>query len=122
MLGWASMSILAVAILFLSCSKDTAPADKDFFIGTYKGNISYHGDGKSITDEDGKLTVVKVGASYSFKFGSGIPDINNVKFKKEDDDIYVSIGTGVTGITITAHTLKILLTNAEGYWYADCSR
>src|SRR5690606_6639914 len=104
------------------CSKDDDPADNDFFIGTYNGTISYQGDGQTINDEDGKLTVVKVGSSYSFKFGSGIPDINNVKFEKKDDNTYVSIGSGVTGITITASSLKMLVSNDDGIWTADCTR
>ncbi|GAB3352357.1 hypothetical protein GCM10027566_11550 [Arachidicoccus ginsenosidivorans] len=121
-LGLMCMALLAISVFTISCSKDDDPADNDFFIGTYNGDISYQGDGQTITDDDGKLTVVKVGSSYSFKFGSGIPDINNVKFEKKDDNTYVSIGSGVTGITITASTLKMLVSNDDGTWTADCSR
>lgn len=121
-LGLMCMALLAISVFTISCSKDDDPADNDFFIGTYNGDISYQGDGQTITDDDGKLTVVKVGSSYSFKFGSGVPDINNVKFEKKDDNTYVSIGSGVTGITITASTLKMLVSNDDGTWTADCSR
>jgi hypothetical protein len=121
-LGLMCMALLAISVFTISCSKDDDPADNDFFIGTFNGDISYQGDGQTITDDDGKLTVVKVGSSYSFKFGSGIPDINNVKFEKKDDNTYVSIGSGVTGITITASTLKMLVSNDDGTWTADCSR
>ncbi|UAY55651.1 hypothetical protein [Arachidicoccus terrestris] len=121
-LGVLCMALLAISVFTISCSKDDDPADNDFFIGTYNGTISYQGDGQTINDEDGKLTVVKVGSSYSFKFGSGIPDINNVKFEKKDANTYVSIGTGVTGITITASTLKMLVSNDDGTWTADCTR
>lgn len=121
-LGVLCMALLAISVFTVSCSKDDDPADNDFFIGTYNGDISYQGDGQTINDEDGKLTVVKVGSSYSFKFGSGIPDINNVKFEKKDDNTYVSIGSGVTGITITASSLKMLVSNDDGIWTADCTR
>ncbi|SEA48907.1 hypothetical protein SAMN05192529_12249 [Arachidicoccus rhizosphaerae] len=121
-LGLLCMVFIAFSVVSFSCSKDTAPADKDFFVGTYTGTITYSSDGKNISDEDGKLTVVKVGSSYSFKFGSGIPDINNVKFEKSDDDTYVSVGSGVTGITISAHSLKMLVSNDDGTWTADCTR
>jgi len=119
----ASMfALLAISLFATSCSKDDDPANNDLFVGTYKGSISYNDGDKSITDEDGKLTVVKVGSSYSFKFGSGIPDINNVKFAEQDDGSYVSVGEGVTGITIDAHSLKMLVANSDGTWTADCTR
>lgn len=122
LLGLLCMALLTVSICLTSCSKDDDPANNDFFIGTYNGTISYQGDGQTINDEDGKLTVVKVGSSYSFKFGSGIPDINNVKFEKKDANTYVSIGTGVTGITINASSLKMLVSNGDEIWTADCTR
>ena len=116
------LCLVTLCLTTFSCSKDTAPSEHDFFVGTYKGDISFTGDGKTITDEDGKMTVVKVGSSYSFKIGSGIPDINNVKFEKSGDDTYISIGTGVTGITISAHSLKMLVSNEDGTWTATCTR
>lgn len=120
--GALFMALLAISMISVSCSKDDDPSNNDFFIGTYNGQISFQGGGQTINDEDGKLTVVKVGNSYSFKFGSGIPDINNVKFEKKDDNTYVSVGTGVVGITIAAHTLKMLVSNSDGTWTADCTR
>lgn len=121
-LGTLMVALLAISLFTVSCSKDDDPADNDFFIGTYNGTIGYSSGDKNITDEDGKLTVVKAGNSYNFKFGSGIPDINNVKFKDNGDNTYVSIGDGVTGITIDASTLKMLVSNDEGTWTANCTR
>jgi len=117
--------ILAFTMFAVSCSKDESPADSDFFVGTYNGNISFI-DGDDITDittdTDGRITVVKVGNSYTFNFGSGIPDITNVKFEKSGDNTYVSVGDGLTGITITANSLNALVINDRGTWTADCTR
>jgi len=116
-------ALVMVSLLFMvACDKDTDPADTDLFSGTYEGTISFSGDGETIIDEDGKVTVTKVGNSYSFFFGSGIPDITNVRFEEGDDNVYVSIGDGLTGIRITASSLNIGVTNDEGTWTADCSR
>lgn len=89
---------------------------------TYEGTISFNGDGETIIDDDGKVTVTKVGSSYSFIFGSGIPDITGVRFEEGDDNVYVSVGDGLTGIRITASSLDIGVTNDRGTWTADCSR
>lgn len=115
-------AFMLVSVLVSSCSKNTDPANTDFFVGTYSGTISYNDGSKTINDQTGKVTVVKVGNSYSFKFGSGIPDINNVTFEKSGDNTYISVGSGVTGITIDAHTLKIGVSNSNGNWTANCTR
>ncbi|HLU84487.1 MAG TPA: hypothetical protein VKZ45_03365 [Vicingaceae bacterium] len=118
---WSAL-IVAVMMVMVSCSKDKSPAESDFFVGTYKGSISYT-DGEDLTsDTDGRVTVVKVGNSYTFDFGSGIPNIKGVKFEKGDDNTYVSVGEGLTGISVTAHSLNVLVSNENGTWTADCSR
>ena len=110
-------------ILFTSCSKKDDPADNDFFIGTYNGEISYKKTGNEIIiDEDGKVTVSKFGDTYKFIFGSKIPDISGVKFEKSGDNTYVSVGSGLTGITITASKLKMLVIKGDETWTADCTR
>jgi len=117
---WAlliSMFVFAVA-----CSKDDDPADNDFFVGTYNGTITFNNGTQTISDEDGRVTVVKVNDTYSFDFGSGIPNITGVKFQKQGDNTYVSVGDGLTGITVTASTLKMLVSNSTGTWTADCTR
>ncbi|SFC82281.1 hypothetical protein SAMN05421747_13121 [Parapedobacter composti] len=100
----------------------TPAAETDFFVGTYEGTITFSDDERTITDEDGRVTVTKVGDSYSFIFGSGIPDITGVKFQSDGDNTYVSIGEGVTGIRVTASSLNMLVTNDRGTWTADCTR
>jgi len=114
--------LIATLIFTIGCSKDDDPADNDFFVGTYNGNITFNNGSETITDSDGRVTVVKVGDSYSFDFGSNIPNITGVKFQKKDDNTYVSIGDGITGITVTASTLKMLVSNNKGTWTADCTR
>ena len=109
-------------VLFTSCSKDDDPANNDIFVGTYSGEISYKSGDKTIMAEDGKVTVSKVGDTYKFIFGSGIPDISGVTFEKKGDNIYISIGSGVTGITIDAHNLDMLVIKDGQTWTADCAR
>ncbi len=121
-IGLLSAFLVALMMFTVSCSKEKGPSDSDFFVGTYKGSISYTDGGEIKSDSDGRVTVVKVGNSYSFDFGSGIPNITDVRFEKKDDNTYISIGSGLTGITVTASTLKIFVTNSKGTWTADCSR
>jgi len=115
--------IIASLMFTVACSKDDSPSETDLFVGTYNGTITYSdGDGEMITDDDGRVTVTKVGSTYSFDFGSGIPNITGVKFEKKDDNSYASIGSGLTGITINASSLNMLVINDNGTWTADCSR
>ncbi|MCX2573696.1 hypothetical protein [Pedobacter sandarakinus] len=116
-----SMLLIALTVL-VSCKKDTDPADKDFFVGTYNGNVSYRNGETTITSSDGKVTVSKVGDTYNFYFGSNIPDIKGVTFEKRDDNTYVSVGSGLTGITIDNNSLDMLVIKDGQTWTADCSR
>jgi len=114
------MLLIALTVM-VSCKKDTDPADRDFFVGTYKGTVSYHNSETTINSSDGKVTVSKVGDTYSFYFGNGIPDITGVKFQ-ESNGVYTSTGSGLTGITIDASKLKMLVSKDGQTWTADCSR
>ncbi len=116
-----SLLLIATTVM-IACKKDTDPADKDFFVGTYRGSISYQKDDNRITSSEGKVTVSKVGETYNFFFGNNIPDIKGVKFEKSSDNNYVSVGSGVTGISINASTLKVLVSNNGATWTADCTR
>ncbi|WP_134087829.1 hypothetical protein [Olivibacter sp. XZL3] len=114
--------VISFLVLAVGCSKDDDPADNDFFVGTYNGTITYSNGGETITDDDGRVTVVKVDDSYSFDFGSNIPNITGVRFQQQGDNTYVSIGDGLTGITVTESSLNMLVSNDNGTWTADCSR
>ncbi|MFD2585000.1 hypothetical protein ACFSR6_21060 [Pedobacter vanadiisoli] len=116
-----SMLLIALTVM-VSCKKDTDPADRDFFVGTYKGSVSYRNGESTITSTDGKVTVSKIGETYNFYFGNNIPDITGVKFEKSGDNTYVSVGSGVTGITIDASTLKMLVSKDGQTWTANCTR
>ncbi|WP_344851397.1 hypothetical protein [Pedobacter jeongneungensis] len=116
-----SMLLIALTVM-VSCKKDTDPADKDFFVGTYKGTVSYRNGETTINSSDGKVTVSKVGETYNFYFGSNIPDITGVKFEKTGDNSYVSVGSGLTGISIDASNLKILVVKDGQTWTANCTR
>lgn len=117
-----SIMLFAIIMTVVSCSKDKGPEDSDFFVGTYHGSITYTDGEDTVTDTDGRVTVIKVGTSYTFDFGSGIPNITGVKFKKNEDNTYGSIGDGLTGITVSASSLNILVINDKGTWTANCSR
>lgn len=114
--------VIAAAIFTTACSKDDDPADSDIFVGTYRGNITFTDGEENISDEDGRVTVVKAGSSYNFDFGTGIPNLTGVRFEESDDGTYISVGEGLTGITISASSLEMLVTNDRGTWTADCSR
>lgn len=114
--------IIAAMMFTVACSDDDAPSDSDIFVGTYHGDISFSSGEENISDDDGRVTVVKVGSTYTFDFGTGIPNITGVRFQESDDGTYVSFGEGLTGITITASSLKMLVKNDKGTWTADCSR
>lgn len=118
-----SMLVLATMMFAVSaCSEDDDPADNDLFVGTYRGTITFTDGEENISDSDGRVTVVKAGNSYNFDFGTAIPNITGVRFEESGSGTYVSIGDGLTGITITASSLDMLVTNDRGTWTADCSR
>lgn len=123
-LKFSFFALAAVLMIGLaSCSKDTDPADTDVFLGTYKGNIAYvKGLSESKSNANGSIIVSKVGATYSFVFSDGIPPLTGVKFEQKDDNTYVSVGDGLTGITITASTLNMLVSKDGATWTVSAKR
>lgn len=120
--GLALLTVIGTAI-FSSCGKDDAPQDTDLFIGTYKGNIGYVSSSDSKSSSDGKVTVSKIGSTYNFAFSDGIPNVNGIKFEKENDEFYINIGgSGTSYIRINESTLKMLYISSGETWTADCSR
>jgi hypothetical protein len=111
------------ALLFASCGKDKAPQDSDLFIGTYNGTITY----KSATDDKsstaGKVTVSKLNDVYNFAFSDGIPDVNGIKFQKENDEYYINLGSsGTSFIRINASKLNMTYVVDGKTWTANCTR
>ena len=113
--------LLLSVFVFAACSKDASPADSDVFVGTYNGSVGYTGS-KTVANDDGRVTIVKIGSTYNFDFSDGIPSLTGVKFEKKDDNTYVSIGSGLTGITVTANRLTMLVTKDGNTWRANCTR
>ncbi|HEX5026184.1 MAG TPA: hypothetical protein VFV68_12970 [Agriterribacter sp.] len=118
------LSVLLIAsFVFLSCSKDDAPADNDLFVGTYNGTISYLTPGETKSTDNGKVTVVKVGNNYNFVFSNDIPDLKGVQFKKDGDNTVISVDDDASKfIRITASKLSIAYTKDQAVWTADCDR
>ncbi len=114
--------LLIIPLFFLACSKDDDPADNDLFVGTYNGTISYNSGSTSISTETGKVTVVKTGNNYDFKFSDGIPDLNGIEFKTDENEA-ISVGSDESKyIRISASTLKIAFTKDGAVWTANCTR
>ena len=116
--------ISLVAFSSISCSKNDDPADKDLFVGTYKGSISYSNGEKKESFDNGSVTVVKTGNDYYFRFSDGIEDLKGVSFKKEGDNRLVNIDLkeGVQYIKIDASSLTMLYTTDGKTWTANAKR
>ena len=113
-----------MAVLSISCSKSDDPADNDFFIGKYKGKISYTVDGDTKSVDNGSVTVIKTGNNYYFSFSDGIPDLKGVKFKKQGDHTLVNIDfkEGMKVINISASSLYIYYKQDVKKWTASATR
>ena len=116
--------LVVVAVLSISCSKSDDPADNDFFIGKYKGKISYTVDDDTKSVDNGSVTVIKTGNNYYFSFSDGIPDLKGVKFKKQGDHTLVNIDfeEGMKVINISASSLYIYYKQDVKKWTASATR
>ena len=116
--------LVVVAVLSISCSKNDDPADNDFFVGKYKGKISYTVDGDTKSVDNGSVTVIKTGNNYYFSFSDGIPDLKGVKFKKQGDHTLVNIDfkEGMKVINISASSLYIYYKQDVKKWTASATR
>jgi hypothetical protein len=114
---------LLTAFLFVSCSKDTDPADTDIFAGTFRGQVGYKDSEKNVSQGNGSVFVTKVGTRYDFKFSDGIPALTGIQFEKKDDNTMVNVGASGTGlITISSDKLTIAYAKDGRNWSADCTR
>ena len=125
-LKFLGLFVLAISLFaFTSCRSDDDPADNDFFAGTYRGAISFN-DGSSLKSIDnGSVFVTKIGSGtkYNFRFSDGIPDLNNVEFNKEGDNVLVMVGGTTTSyIRIDNNDLKILYSADGKTWTANAKR
>jgi len=122
---WKVLGLTCLLFLAFACSKDDDPADSSIFVGTYKGEISYTSDDESISQDDGKVTVVKMGSKkYDFHFSDDIPNLTGVEFEEDGDNslINVDLEEGITYIKIDESTLNIFYTKDDEIWEADVER
>ena len=116
------LAVLSLGIIVLaSCSKDDDPKDNDLFVGTYKGKVSYIDGDETISNDDGSVTVVKVGDSYTFNFSDGIPNIKDKKIKKGENSFTLDWDEGSI-ITIDESNLTINMIKDGAMWTANCKR
>ena len=120
------MSIKILGILFFivsfaaSCDNDNDPSDDNLFAGQYQGAVSYS-DPENSTDvstEDGQVTVVKVGNSYTFNFSNDIPSLKDIEMEKNQNTLISADGT----INIDESNLTIDYSMDGKTWGATCSR
>lgn len=114
--------LLALPLLFSACSKDDDPADNDIFVGTYNGKTTYISGSTSINNETGKVTVVKTGNNYDFKFSDNIPDLNGIEFNRNENEAFWIGSNESTYIRITANSLRIYYLKDGASWSANCTR
>lgn len=113
------MLFFTVALL-ASCDNDNDPADDNLFVGQYQGTVGYSDPDSdtSISTDDGQVTVVKVGNSYTFNFSNGIPSIKDIVMEKNQNSLISSD----KAINIDADSVDIIMTKDGKTWTANCSR
>lgn len=116
------LAVLSLGIIVLaSCSKDDDPKDNDLFVGTYKGKVSYVNGDENISNDDGSVTVVKFGDSYTFNFSDGIPSIKDKEIEKGENSFTLDWDEGSI-ITIDESNLTINMIKDGAMWTANCKR
>ncbi|PVX49823.1 hypothetical protein C7377_1457 [Balneicella halophila] len=114
--------ILSIALLFLaSCDDDDDPKDNNVFVGTYEGAIGYTNGDESKSNDNGEVTVVKVGDKYNFRFSDGIPSIKDVEIEKGENKFEIDWTEGSI-ITIDESNLNIKMYKDGEAWTANCKR
>lgn len=105
-----------------ACSSDDDPANNDFFIGKYNGNVSYSNADVNKQNNNGSVQVVKVGNTYNFLFSDDIPDITGVEIQKNENSAVMIGSTATHYIKINANNLTILFLKDGATWTADANR
>ncbi len=109
-----------VVALAASCDNDNDPSDDNLFVGQYQGAVSYS-DPENNTDvatDEGQVTVVKVGDSYTFNFSNDIPSLKDIEMEKNQNTLVSSDGA----INIDENNLTIVYTKDGKTWGATTSR
>ncbi len=111
---------------FVACQGE--PQEHDLFVGTYHGKVTYSNNkGISKRNNNGKVTLSKVGSNHDFYFSDDIPAIKGIKIETDKDDkntFHAAISTDGTGaIKIEDGHLTIGYTKAlKETWTADAKR
>ncbi|WP_373519809.1 hypothetical protein [Pricia sp.] len=119
-----SMKILGmlffVVALAVSCDNDNDPSDDNLFVGQYQGSVSYSDpeNGTNTATDDGQVTVVKVGNSYTFNFSNDIPSLTDIEMEKNQNTLVSTDGA----ININESTVEIAYSKEGKVWGANCSR
>ncbi len=117
--------LMVFAVTFTACSKDDDPVDNNLFVGKYDGEIGYtdlNNNDNNVDYGDGSVTVAKVGDSYNFAFGNGIPNLNNIVMSKGENNTIFFTSDAIGTITISQSTLEITYAKDGKAWRASCIR
>ena len=116
------LAVISIGVLVLaSCSKDDDPKDNDLFVGKYNGSVSYTSGDERVSNDDGSVTVVKVGNNYTFNFSDGIPSIKDKEIKKGENSFTLDWDEGSI-ITIDESNLSINMVKDGAIWIANTTR
>lgn len=121
-------STLVCGLLFgvAACAEDLA--DKDLFIGAYKGKVTYLKPKEkiSIRENMGKVTIGKVGSLYDFYFSNNIPTISGVKMEGAGGKFSGIVLTNEENSLIKIENGHLKLNYVKGIleetWTADCTK
>lgn len=119
------LGIFGLILFTVSCGKNTDPADKDLFVGTYEGTVGYSDNNDEVHADDSSVTVVKIGKKYNFEFNkSGIPMLKGVEFEKEGQNAILNIDfkEGIRVVKIDESSLYILYSKDGKSWSANTKR
>ena len=112
-------AVLSLGIVILaSCSKDDDPKDNDIFLGKYKGKVTYVNGDELISNDEGSVTVVKLGDNYTFNFSDDIPSIKDREIEKGENSFTLDWDEGSV-IIIDESNLSINMFNKR-WCNVDC--
>lgn len=123
--GFFAVVSTLVVLLLMGLSSCSDPAKDQLFKGTYHGLIAFGSleDGIDVRSNDqGSVTVTKIGDRYSFKFSDDIPALKNIELEVRDDQSAATYREGLNSITVTQDKLNIFYNKDGKNWTATCVR
>lgn len=119
------LGIIGLLFLAITCGKSTNPVNKDIFVGTYNGFVSYTDNHDDIQSDNSSITVIKFGRKYNLQFKqAGIPSLNGIEFNKlkKGQSVNVDYLEGTREIRIDANNLYIDYSKDGQKWNAKAKR